>query len=101
MTWALSAEFTAIRGAEQRVAELVHEFTDRVRAEPGNVAFNPHTLRDEPRRWFVYEVYRDEAAFREHLAAEYGATFNAALAPLVEGGGSRLTFLADPAAAGA
>lgn len=96
MTWALSAEFTAVPGAEERVAELVRDLTVHVRAEPGNLAFNPHRVRDEPRRWFVYEVYRDEAAFRDHLAADYGATFNAALANLVEGGGSRLTLFADP-----
>ena len=95
MTLALSAEFTAIEGAEQRVTELVRDLAVRVRAEPGNILFSPHTLVDEPRRWFVYEVYRDEAAFREHLAAEYGAAFNAALAPLVEGGRSRLTMLAE------
>jgi quinol monooxygenase YgiN len=94
MTWALSAEFTAVPGAESRVAELVRELAVRVRAEPGNLVFNPHTLTDEPRRWFVYEVYRDEEAFREHLAADYGADFNAELVGLVEGGRSRLTFLA-------
>jgi quinol monooxygenase YgiN len=93
MTWALFAEFTAVPGSEERVAELVTDLTDRVRAEPGNVTFNAHTLVEDPRRWFVYEVYRDEEAFREHLAADYGATFNAELAGLVEGGGSQLTFL--------
>lgn len=96
MTWALYAEFTAVPGAEARVAELVRGLTPQVRAEPGNLAFTPHTLTDDPRSWFVYEAYRDEEAFREHLAADYGAAFNAALTPLVEGGGSRLTFLADP-----
>jgi quinol monooxygenase YgiN len=100
MTWALYAEFTANPGAEQRVAELVRALTDRVRAEPGNLIFNAHTLVDDPRRWFVYEEYRDEDAFREHIAADYGATFNAALADLVEGGGSQLTFLAQPYSAG-
>jgi quinol monooxygenase YgiN len=94
MTWALYAEFTAVPGAEARVAELVRELTLKVRAEPGNVTFTPHTLKDDPRSWFVYEVYRDEDAFREHLAADYGAVFNTELAGLVEGGGSRLTFLA-------
>ena len=93
MTWALYAEFTARPGAEDRVADLVRELTLRVRAEPGNVVFDPRTLRDDPRRWFVYEVYRDEDAFRAHLAADYGAHFNAELAPLVLDGGSRLTFL--------
>lgn len=100
MTWALYAEFTANPGAEQRVAELVRVLTEQVRGEPGNLVFIPHTMKDEPRRWFVYEAYRDEAAFREHLAADYGATFNAALADLVEGGGSTLTLLADPYTAG-
>jgi quinol monooxygenase YgiN len=95
MTWALYAEFTAVPGAEGRVSELVRELTARVRAEPGNLAFTPHTLVGEPRRWFVYEVYRDEEAFREHLAADYGAAFNAELTPLVEGGRSELTFLAE------
>jgi quinol monooxygenase YgiN len=95
MTWALYAEFTANPGAEQRVAELVRDLTARVRAEPGNILFDARTVRDEPRRWFVYEVYRDEVAFHEHLAADYGAEFNGALADLVEGSGSRLTFLDD------
>jgi quinol monooxygenase YgiN len=100
MTWALYAEFTANPGAEERVAELVRELTVHVRAEPGNLAFTPHTLRDDPRRWFVYEEYRDEEAFRQHLVADYGAEFNQALTDLVEGGGSRLTFLAEPYPAG-
>lgn len=93
MTWALYAEFTALPAAEERLAELVREFTLRVRAEPGNVVFNAHTVKDRPRSWFVYEVYRDEEAFRAHLAADSGAMFNAALSELVEGGGSRLTLL--------
>ena len=97
MTWALCAEFTALPGAETLVAGLVRDFTAKVRAEPGNLAFNPHTLVDEPRRWFVYEVYRDEAAFRNHLASDYGAAFNAALESLVEGGRSQLTMLAGEA----
>ena len=71
MTWALYAEFTANPGSEERVTELVRALAEQVRAEPGNLVFNPHTLVDEPRRWFVYEEYRDEAAFHEHLAALY------------------------------
>lgn len=95
MTWALYAEFTVLPGAEARVAELVDELAASVRAEPGSIVFDPRTLRDDPRRWFVYEVYRDEEAFREHLAAPHGAVFNSEIASLVEGGGSRLTFLGD------
>ena len=97
MTVALYAEFTARPGSEAAVAALVAELTARVRAEPGNVLFEPSTLREEPRRWFVYEVYRDEAGFQAHISAPYGETFNAALNPLIEEAGSQLTWL-TPAA---
>ena len=93
MTVALYAEFTARPGAEDAVAGLVGELTARVRAEPGNLAFEPSTLRDEPRRWFVYEVYQDAAAFDAHISADYGAAFNSALGPLIEEDGSQLTWL--------
>lgn len=90
---ALYAEFTVKPGAEVRVAELMLDLTARVRREPGNLAFVPYTLAAEPRRYFVYEIYADEAAFQAHLAADYGARFNAELAGLVAEGGSALTWL--------
>ena len=96
MTRSLFAEFTARPGNEQRVADLVAGLTAQVRAEPGNLVFEPYTLEADPRRWFVYEVYVDEAAFQAHIAAPYGAVFNAALGPLIEEDGSRLTWLISP-----
>ena len=93
MTVTLYAEFTARPGAEDAVAGLVRELTVRVREEPGNVLFEPATLQGEPRRWFVYEVYRDAAAFQAHISADYGAAFNSALGPLIEEDGSQLTWL--------
>ena len=96
MTRSLFAEFTARAGNEQRVADLVAGLTVQVRAEPGNLAFEPYTLETDPRRWFVYEVYVDEEAFQAHITAPYGADFNTALAPLIEEDGSRLTWLISP-----
>jgi quinol monooxygenase YgiN len=93
MTKSLYAEFTAIAGCEQRVTELLAELTQLVRAEPGNITFEPFTLESAPRRFFVFEVYESEAAFEAHITAPYGVTFNAALAPLIEGTGSELTWL--------
>jgi len=95
----LYAEFTARPGAEDALAGLVREFAARVREEPGNVTFEPCTLEAAPRRWFVYEVYRDAAAFQAHIAADYGSAFNAALGPLIEEDGSRLTRLLPAAPA--
>ena len=95
MTETLFAEFTAKAGSEREVARLVADLTLLVRAEPGNVSFEPSVRRDDPRRYFIYEVYRDRAAFEAHIGAEYGAEFNAALNPLIEEDGSVLTWLAS------
>jgi quinol monooxygenase YgiN len=93
MTKSLYAEFTALPGNEAKVRDLLLALTAQVRAEEGNVNFVPYTLESDPRRFFVFEVYRDTEAFHEHANAEYGARFNAALSELVEGSASALTWL--------
>ena len=99
MTVALYAEFTATAENRTLVTELIAEFAQRVRAEPGNLAFDPHHLADSPATIFVYEAYRDQAAFDEHLASSHGRDFNQRLGTLVVGGGSRLTMLSPIAVA--
>ena len=100
MTIALYAEFTATEGNQGLVTELIAEFAEWVRAEPGNLVFDPHHRLDSPATVFVYEAYRDQAAFDEHLASSHGHAFNRRLGDLVVGGSSRLTMLA-PIAVGA
>ena len=90
---ALVAEFTALPGEEETVAELLVGLTELVRAEPGCLEFAPHRLADEPSRFIVYEVYRDDDAFAAHIAAPYGREFNTRLAPLIVEDGSQLTML--------
>ena len=87
------AEFTARAGCEDRVAELVGRLADQVRAEPGNVVFDPFTRTERGREYVVVEAYRDDAAFQRHLNSVHSRTFNAELAELIEGAGSDLTWL--------
>ncbi|MFB7862336.1 putative quinol monooxygenase [Streptomyces sp. NPDC056069] len=89
----LLAEFTARPGSEERVAELVREYSARVREEPGNLVFEAYTKESSALAYRIFEVYADEAAFQAHLAAPYGPPFNAALQPLIEERESVLTFL--------
>ncbi|WP_295011760.1 putative quinol monooxygenase [uncultured Microbacterium sp.] len=89
----LYAEFRAFPGAGDAVASLVAGYRAKVLAEPGTVRFDAHRLRDDPNRFFIYEAYADDAAFRAHVGSSYCAEFNDALAPLVVGGGSTLTWL--------
>jgi len=93
MTKTLYAEFTVKPGSEDRVAEMMRQLTDEVRREPGNQLFLPYTRETNPREYFVFEVYEDDAAFQEHISADYGARFNGELADLIEEDGSVLTWL--------
>ena len=95
---ALYAEFTVKAGSEDRVAEMMAELTARVRGESGNIVFDPHTRRENPNAYFVYEIYRDEEAFRAHIAADHSKAFNAELGALIEEDGSKLSWLTPVAA---
>ena len=52
----LHATFTAQPGAGDRVAALLRDFAEVVRAEEGNVVFDATRLCDDADRFFVYEV---------------------------------------------
>lgn len=93
MTKTLYAEFTVKPGSEDRVAEMMRQLTEEVRREPGNQLFLPYTRETNPREYFVFEVYEDDAAFQAHISADYGARFNSELADLIEEDGSVLTWL--------
>ncbi|WP_454809358.1 putative quinol monooxygenase [Paenarthrobacter nitroguajacolicus] len=93
MTKTLYAEFTVKEGSEARVAEMMATLAGHVRNEPGNVMFLPYTRETNPREYFVFEVYRDEQAFQEHIGADYGREFNVELTEHIEGEGSVLTWL--------
>jgi len=89
----LYAEFTVRPGNQARVAEMMRELTAEVRGEPGNLVFDPYVEEANPNRYFVFEVYADDAAFEAHISADYGARFNAELKDLIEGDASELTWL--------
>ncbi len=89
----LCARFTAKPGREQEIERLLTELVERVRAEPGNTVFDAHRTEADHRAFFVYEVYRNAAAFEDHITADYGLAFNEALAELIEEDGAQLTWL--------
>lgn len=93
----LYAEFTAKEGRADEVDELLRGLVANVRQEPGNVVFDAYRVVDDTNRFFVFEVYRDRAAFETHISAPYGGPFNAKLGELIVEDGSQLTFLAKTA----
>jgi quinol monooxygenase YgiN len=91
----LYAEFTALAGHAELVAALVNQLVVDVRAEPGNLAFDAWVRSDRPSEFVVFESYRDRGAFEDHLGSAHSIEFNRRLTSLVEGGGSRLTWLSE------
>ena len=93
MPMILYAEFTAKPGSESQVETLISGLAEKVRREPGNTEFTVYRERDNPRKFFVFEQYVDEASFDAHISAEYGLIFNQQLSSLIEEGESQLTWL--------
>ena len=89
----LYAEFTATPGSESQIEALISGLAEEVRREPGNTEFTVYRERDNPRKFFVFEQYLDEASFETHISADYSAIFNQRLSSLIEEGESQLTWL--------
>ena len=88
----LIAELVARDGYEPDVQAILSEYAIDVRAESGNQVFECYQTQEDPRRFVVYEIYDDEAAFQAHLSAPKNAEINHRLSSVTEGGSS-LTFL--------
>ena len=89
----LYAQFESLPGSADAVSALVRAYAVAVAAEPGNIQFAGHRLAESPDRFFVYEEYATRSDFEAHLASAHCEAFNEAIAPLVVGGGSTLTWL--------
>ncbi len=88
----LYAEFTAKPGSESEVQILISDLAEKVRGEPGNTEFTVYRERDNPREFFVFEEYLDEASSDAHIRVDYGVFSNQQLNSLIEEDASQLTF---------
>lgn len=48
------------------IAEMLRQLADASRREPGCITYIPHHLEDDPDTVWIYEQYRDDAAFAAH-----------------------------------
>lgn len=79
-------------GCAEEVLRLLVAYGEHVRSAAGTKRFEVFTDRDDPLTLVVIERYVDETAFQAHLDDPANADFNAAIAPLTQGG-SALRFL--------
>jgi len=67
----LAVTWMAKAGRESDVAGLFEKLTAESRKEPGCVMYVVHRHRTEPRRFFIYEQYKDDAALEAHRSTPH------------------------------
>ena len=67
MAYVVAAHWRAKEGEEDRLAAVVEEMLEPSRAEPGTVFYQAQRSIDDPRLFFLYEQYVDEAAYEAHM----------------------------------
>lgn len=53
--------------------EIISEFTEATRAEPGNISFNWYRSADDPSQYVLVECFQDREAGDTHVASEHFA----------------------------
>jgi quinol monooxygenase YgiN len=58
-------------GHEAEVANIFATLTEASRKEPGCAMYQVHRHKTDPRRFFIYEQYKDDAALEAHRNAPH------------------------------
>lgn len=67
----LAVTWMAKAGHEGEVTSLFAKLTEESRKEPGCLMFQVHRHKTEPRRFFIYEQYQDDAALEAHRSTAH------------------------------
>jgi quinol monooxygenase YgiN len=70
MAYVVTATWRAKEGEEETIARILRRIVPIFRAEPACRQFVAHRSVDDPRTFFLYEQYDDEAGFQAHAASE-------------------------------
>jgi quinol monooxygenase YgiN len=71
----LAVTWMAKLGREAEVANLFQKLTDESRKEAGCQMYQVHRHKTDPRRFFIYEQYKDDSALEAHRAAPHFLQF--------------------------
>ncbi|KAA0969618.1 antibiotic biosynthesis monooxygenase [Aureimonas fodinaquatilis] len=82
--YTILVEFDIKPGHEHEFAQLVTENAQKsVEVEPGCHQFDVWTCSQNPQTFVLYEIYENEAAFRDHMSVEHFKLFDAAIGDMV------------------
>lgn len=67
----LAVSWIANPGHEEEVAGIFAKLQEASRQEAGCLMYIVHRHQDDPRTFFIYEQYRDDAALQAHRASPH------------------------------
>ena len=67
----LAVTWMAKVGHESDVAVIFEKLTAESRKEPGCLMYQVHKHKTDPRRFFIYEQYKDDAAMEAHRTSSH------------------------------
>jgi len=67
----LAVTWMARQGRESEVTSIFAKLTEESRKESGCLMYVVHRHKTDPRRFFVYEQYKDDAALEAHRASPH------------------------------
>jgi quinol monooxygenase YgiN len=71
MAYVVTAIWTAREGQEDTIAEVIRVMTPLSREEPGCLFYQAHRSPENPRVFFLYEQYVDQAGYEAHMATPH------------------------------
>jgi quinol monooxygenase YgiN len=71
MAYVVTALWRANEGEEDRIARICEQMTPPSREEPANLFYQCHRSPGDPRLFYLYEQYADEAGYQAHQDSEH------------------------------
>jgi quinol monooxygenase YgiN len=71
MAFVVAATWKAKEGEEGRVEDVIRTMTPLSRAEDANLFYQAQVSPEDPRTFFLYEQYTDEAGYEAHKATPH------------------------------
>ena len=71
MAYVVAATYRCKEGEGDRIRELLELMGPPSRAEPDCLFYQAHRSPDDPRVFFLYEQYENEAGYEAHQATEH------------------------------
>ena len=71
MAYVVAATYRVKPGEEEKVKEILERMAPLSRQEPGCLFYQAHRSQEDPRVFFLYEQYVDEAGYQAHMATPH------------------------------